>query len=571
MAINFPTGPANNQTYSYNNQTWYWANNYGVWQSNNVITVASIRQQYTANGTANTFTVTGGYSANNLDVYVNGVKLQAGIEANTQNGSTFTILTANPANGSVIEVVGSSAVGTSTIVSQQITANGSANSFAITGGYVANSVLVFLNGVKQVPGTDVFTTSGANVGFAVTPANTYTIDVYGYQQAAIAASSSGGLSLAAVQTANLTATAGNIYPINTSSGPVYVTLPASPTAGQQLMVLDYAGTADANNIIINPNSNKITGSTANATIASGRESIGLVYVDSTQGWLPFGTFISSPVGSYTIDYLLVGGGGGGGNNPAGGGGGGGAGGFQTFSSVTIQSGQLYSVVIGAGGPGASASSSANGTIGSNSSFNSTISLGGGYGAGIASGAVTGGNGASGGGGAAGGSGGQNGAGGTGTVGQGKDGGVGISQSGAGYAGGGGGGASAVGGSSMNLNGGKGGDGGAGTASSYSGSSVTYAGGGGGGGNNLFGGSAGGAGGAGGGGNGGAGPNGNAVAGNTNTGGGGGGSHGSGTPGAGGSGIVIIRYLGGQRGSGGTVTNSGGYTIHTFNSSGTYTG
>jgi hypothetical protein len=41
-------------------------------------------------------------------------------------------------------------------------------------------------------------------------------------------------------------------------------------------------------------------------------------------------------------------------------------------------------------------------------------------------------------------------------------------------------------------------------------------------------------------------------------------------GSGGSGVVIIRYLGSQRGTGGTVTSSGGYTIHTFTSSGTYT-
>jgi hypothetical protein len=40
--------------------------------------------------------------------------------------------------------------------------------------------------------------------------------------------------------------------------------------------------------------------------------------------------------------------------------------------------------------------------------------------------------------------------------------------------------------------------------------------------------------------------------------------------AGGSGIVVIRYAGAQRGTGGTVTSSGGYTIHTFTSSGTYT-
>ena len=82
-----------------------------------------------------------------------------------------------------------------------------------------------------------------------------------------------------------------------------------------------------------------------------------------------------------------------------------------------------------------------------------------------------------------------------------------------------------------------------------------------------GGNIGGAGGTGGGGTGAT--NGNATAGGTNTGGGGGGGQ-SGGPASGGSGIVIIRYSGSQRGTGGTVTSSGGYTYHTFTSSGTYT-
>jgi hypothetical protein len=33
--------------------------------------------------------------------------------------------------------------------------------------------------------------------------------------------------------------------------------------------------------------------------------------------------------------------------------------------------------------------------------------------------------------------------------------------------------------------------------------------------------------------------------------------------------VILRYPGNQIGSGGTVTQSGGYTYHTFTSSGTF--
>jgi hypothetical protein len=61
------------------------------------------------------------------------------------------------------------------------------------------------------------------------------------------------------------------------------------------------------------------------------------------------------------------------------------------------------------------------------------------------------------------------------------------------------------------------------------------------------------------------------AGGTNTGGGGGGgTHAYSVGGNGGSGIVIVRYSGSQKATGGTITSSGGYTIHTFTSSGTFT-
>ena len=58
------------------------------------------------------------------------------------------------------------------------------------------------------------------------------------------------------------------------------------------------------------------------------------------------------------------------------------------------------------------------------------------------------------------------------------------------------------------------------------------------------------------------------------GGGGGGSQYGGNywgGGAGGSGVVIISYAGSQQFTGGTVTSSGGNTIHTFTSSGSLVG
>jgi hypothetical protein len=366
-------------------------------------------------------------------------------------------------------------------------------------------------------------------------------------------SGSGGLSLASVQTANLTATAGYIYPINTSSGPVYVTLPASPSAGQQIAITDYAGTFAGNNCIINPNGSKITGVSANAVLAVSREGASIVYVDSAQGWLGYGNFISNPVGPYSISYLIVAGGGGGGNAVAAtdNGGGGGGGGLISGTSVLSPS-TTYTITVGGGGPVQ--------TAGINSSIsNISTAFGGGYG-GFASAASSGGSGGGGGGF-------SNSAAGTGTSGQGNNGGAGTGSSSPAYGSGGGGGSSASGvaGSSSSA-----GAGGAGTSSSITGSSVTYAGGGGGGSSTT---GTGGAGGAGGGGAGGGSAVG--VAGTTNTGGGGGGGGNASNAGAaGGSGVVILsiptgNYTGTKTGSP-TVTTSGNFTILTFTASGSYT-
>ena len=158
------------------------SNGTGVYWTSSNPSYQAVQAQYTGNGTNTVFTVVGGYVANNLNVYLNGVLLRKGTDYTATDGSTFTITPA-PANGALIDVLGTSALlanGTSTIIQQQFTANGSANSFQITNGYVPNQLLVFLNGVKQTP-TDVSTSSGNTINFSVTPANNYVIDVYGYQ------------------------------------------------------------------------------------------------------------------------------------------------------------------------------------------------------------------------------------------------------------------------------------------------------------------------------------------------------------------------------------------------------
>jgi len=99
----------------------------------------------------------------------------------------------------------------------------------------------------------------------------------------------------AVQTTGFTAVAGRAYPCNTTSAAFTVTLPASPAAGNVITLTDYAGTFTTNNLTINPNGGKINGSTSNYAVSQNRGSFQLVYVDSTQGWLVYGTaFFHTP-------------------------------------------------------------------------------------------------------------------------------------------------------------------------------------------------------------------------------------------------------------------------------------
>ena len=81
---------------------------------------------------------------------------------------------------------------TSRIINYNYVGDGSANTFTIEGGYIANSVVVFLNGVKQVVGYDVFIESGETVNFTDAPPVDFIIDIFGYQTNSIEGDGGGG-------------------------------------------------------------------------------------------------------------------------------------------------------------------------------------------------------------------------------------------------------------------------------------------------------------------------------------------------------------------------------------------
>ena len=95
----------------------------------------------------------------------------------------------------------------------------------------------------------------------------------------------GGTAWQAVVTGATTMVSGRGYFVNTTSSAYTMTLPASPSLGDSVTVIDYAGTFDSNNCTIGRNSQKIHGASEDMTVATERAAFTLVFTDSTQGWL----------------------------------------------------------------------------------------------------------------------------------------------------------------------------------------------------------------------------------------------------------------------------------------------
>jgi len=107
----------------------------------------------------------------------------------------------------------------------------------------------------------------------------------GYTGSAGTGGGGGGTSWQAIKTSAFNATAGEGYFVNTTSAAITATLPASPTLGDEVVFVDYAGTFDTNNLTVARNGNPIQGSATDLTVSTERAGFTLVFVDSTQGWV----------------------------------------------------------------------------------------------------------------------------------------------------------------------------------------------------------------------------------------------------------------------------------------------
>src|SRR6056300_1803272 len=116
------------------------------------------------------------------------------------------------------------------------------------------------------------------------------------------------------KTATFDAESGEGYLVDTSSAAVTVTLPDAPSAGDEIIIVDYASNAGTNNITLDPGSLNLRGATDDLVLSTNNQTARLLYSGATKGWLVTteagaGT-AAAAAPALTVDYLVVAGGGG---------------------------------------------------------------------------------------------------------------------------------------------------------------------------------------------------------------------------------------------------------------------
>jgi hypothetical protein len=166
------------------------------------------------------------------------------------------------------------------------TATGGQTTF--TAVYDVGYVDVYLNGVKQVLGTDFSASSGTNIVFAsgLTAGDNVDIVGYGifqvantYTQAQSDARYRLVLETPRVISVNTNATRFERYVLTAS---LTLVLPASPVSGEWVGISNLSGTTTC---VVSRNGQNIMGLAADLTLDAANAVLTLMYVDSTRGWI----------------------------------------------------------------------------------------------------------------------------------------------------------------------------------------------------------------------------------------------------------------------------------------------
>jgi len=210
----------------------------------------------------------------------------------TTTASGLDTLTINGSNGVSITVDSStdtvSVVGPSQPVAYEaeLTYNASGGYWAYNGGFasVPSDLEVFLNGVKNKNDSDYYTAAVVGGELRIT----FAFDTYAEDWANITYGTVWNGATWSSITSNANVSSGQRIIVDTSGGTAYtLTLPGSPTMGDEIHFLDGGYNCGTVNVTLARNGNNIMGLSQDMTIDTDGAAFKLVYYNASRGWVIF--------------------------------------------------------------------------------------------------------------------------------------------------------------------------------------------------------------------------------------------------------------------------------------------
>ena len=254
--------------------------------NSNVIVTANGNVSTSVAGNANVLVVTGTGANINGTANITGNVVLNG--ANVSLGNVSNLHITGGSNGYVLQTDGTgnlswaSQTG-SNIVLDTFTGNGVQTVFTLTDPPTSEDyTIINIDGVSQLH--SAYTVANANVTLSSAPAVGAIIEVMTFNLGGAAGGGGGTSGYTYVEaTGNTAASVNTKYIVNTNTANLTITLPSSPSFGDEVGIIDGTGNASVHAITVARNGGNIQGAASDMTVTTNRSAFTLVYYNASQG------------------------------------------------------------------------------------------------------------------------------------------------------------------------------------------------------------------------------------------------------------------------------------------------
>ena len=211
------------------------------------------------------------------------------VSGTTNLGAVGNVTITGGSNGYVLSTDGAgnlswAAQTSSNIVLNTFTGNGVQTVFTLTDPPTSEDyTIINIDGVSQLH--SAYTVANANVTLSSAPASGAAIEVMTFNLGSGAGGNASSGYTYVEATGNTSAVANTKYIVNTNTANLTITLPSTPSFGDEVGIIDGTGNASVHAITVSRNGSNIQGAASSMTVTTDRSAFTLVYYNASQGWV----------------------------------------------------------------------------------------------------------------------------------------------------------------------------------------------------------------------------------------------------------------------------------------------